>query len=93
VILRLLARGTPFVLPGVQTVQTSPISSGSEVVQIEVRGRDRSCPIQACTVTGSTPRANHKARCCVSEMVDASAFGNGGLNESPLEGGGVQLVA
>jgi hypothetical protein len=37
VILRILAGLCPFVLPGVQTVQTSAISRGSEVVQIKVR--------------------------------------------------------
>lgn len=51
---------TPRVPPGVQTVQAGTVGGGAEVVEVEVRRRDRRVPIQACTVLGSTPRASHR---------------------------------
>ena len=71
VILRLLAARAPFVLPGVQTVQTSPVSGGSEVVQVEVRSRDRGVPhprLNGYRVNSARqPQAGRR----VSQVVDA----------------------
>ena len=82
----------PFVLRGVQTVQTSPIGRGSEVVQIKVRGRDRGVPHPG--LDGYRINSAGQPQACgrVAQVVDASALGNSGPSECPLEGGGVKLV-
>jgi hypothetical protein len=93
VILRLLAGVCPLYAPGVQTVQTSPIRGGSEVVQIKVGGRDRGVSHPRLHGHWVNSARQPQARGRVPQVVNASAFGNSGPSECPLEGRGVELVA